>query len=53
MPGVQASALDPRLDPLSELMLVVITAVTRGIRGLRQGIRTGSAMISKGVAIAR
>ena len=52
-PGCGSSALDPHLDPLSELVLLLLTAATRGIGGLRQRIGAGSAMRWEQVASGR
>ena len=48
-----SSALDARLDPLSELILLLVTAATHSIRGLRQRIGRGYAMRSRWVADGR
>ena len=47
------SALDARLDPLSELILLLATAAIRSIRGLRQRIGRGYVTRSRWVTDAR
>ena len=42
--GACSSALDPRVDPLSESVLLLIAAATRGIRALRQAVERRSVM---------
>ena len=51
-PACGSSALDPRLDPLSELILLLVTTATQRLRGLRQRIGRGYAMRSRWVADA-
>ena len=43
-PECGSSALDPRGDPLLELVLLLIAAAARGIRALRQAVERGSVM---------
>jgi hypothetical protein len=52
-PACRASALDARLDPLSELILLLATTATRSIRGLRQRIGRGHVTRSRWVIDAR
>ena len=52
-PACGSSALDARLDPLSELILLLVSAATQSIRGLRQRIGRGYAMRSRWAADAR
>ena len=52
-PACGSSALDARLDPLSELILLLVSAATQSIRGLRRRIGRGYAMRSRWVSDAR
>lgn len=52
-PACGSSALDARLDPLSELILLLVSAATQSIRGLRQRIGRGYVMRSRWAADAR
>lgn len=51
-PACGSSALDARLDPLSELILLLVTAATQATRGFRQRIGRGAAMRSRWVTDA-
>jgi DNA-directed RNA polymerase subunit RPC12/RpoP len=52
-PACGSSALEARLDPLSELIPLLVSAATQSIRGLRQRIGRGYATRSRWVADGR
>ncbi len=52
-PACGSSALDARLDALWELILLLVTAASQSIRGLRRRIGRGYAMRSRWVTDAR
>lgn len=52
-PACGSLALDARLDPLSELTLLLVTSASQSIRGLRRRIGRGYAMRSRWVSDAR